>query len=225
MCGRYTLTKSPAAELNRVGISDPPDIPARYNVAPGQQVPAVVNEPELNGRRILRSLEWGLIPPWMKEKDQNRRLINARSETIDSKPSFRGAARHRRCLIPGDGFYEWARRGSGPKQPYYFHLKNRRPFFFAGIWEIWDGPKGEAIDSCAIVTTAPNKVTGTVHNRMPVILEDDAALKWMDGSITRVSLLKELFQPYPDSETYCFPVGTRVNSVSNDDEQCIVPLP
>ena len=225
MCGRYSLTKTPKDELGRVGITDAPEISPRYNIAPGQHITAVVNDPERNERPALRALEWGLIPPWTKDLQSAKRIINARSETMDSKPSFKAAARHRRCLIPADGFYEWKTVGREAKQPYYFHLKDRRIFFLAGLWELWDGPNGEAIDSCTIVTTSPNAAVKPIHSRMPVILEHERAVKWMDPRIQRVSLLAELLQPCPESEMLCFPVSPRVNSAVHDDPSCIDPLP
>lgn len=224
MCGRYSLTKTPKDELGRVGITDAPDVPAKYNIAPGQHIPAVLNEPEFNERRALRALEWGLLPHWTKDLKAARRSINARAETIDEKPTFRGAARHHRCLIPADGFYEWAKRGNGTKQPFYFRMKDSRIFFFAGIWESWDGPNGEAVDSCAILTTTPNEVTRAIHNRMPVILEGDDATTWLDPSIQTVAPLKTLFRPYPDGEMIAYAVSPYVNSPRNDGEQCTARL-
>ncbi len=222
MCGRYSLTKTPRDELGRVGITDAPDVPARYNISPGQQIAAVLNEPERNDRRTLRALEWGLLPPWTKDLSSARRSINARAETIDEKPTFRGAARHHRCLIPADGFYEWAKCGNGSRLPYYISMKNSRVFFLAAIWESWDGPNGEAIDSCAILTTKPNALTRKIHDRMPVILEGDDANTWLDYTIQTVAPLKRLFSPYPEDEMMAYPVSPRVNSPRNDDEGCIL---
>lgn len=221
MCGRYSLAKTAKDELGRVGITDAPDIPAKYNIAPGQHLPAVLNDPELNERRALRALEWGLLPHWTKDLSTARRSINARAETIDEKPTFRAAARHHRCLIPADGFYEWAKLGPGGKQPYYIKMKDSRVFFFAGIWESWDGPNGEAIDSCAILTTTPNALTRRIHNRMPVILEGPNAEMWLDCKIQTVAPLKKLFIPFPEGEMTAYPVSPHVNSPANDDENCI----
>ncbi len=221
MCGRYALTKQPTDELNRIGITDARDLPLSYNVAPGQHIPVVLHEPERNMRRALRGLEWGLIAPWTKEKAKAHRMINARGETLDSKPSFKGAARHRRCLIPADGFYEWARSSDGTKTPHHIRMKDSRVFFFAGIWESWDGPNEEAIDSCAIITTEPNPLMKRIHTRMPVIMEGDNALKWIDPATQSLKPLSPLLVPFDESEMVAFPVSTRVNSPRNNDPECI----
>ena len=224
MCGRYSLTKTPKDELGRVGITDTTGMHPRFNISPGQQIATVINDPELNGRRSLRALEWGLIPPWTKDRDMGRRLINARAETINEKPSFRGAARHHRCLIPADGFYEWTKGAGQSKQPWYIHLKGGRPFFFAGLWESWDGPNGEAVDSCTIITTNPNPLVKKIHHRMPVILDGDGVEAWIDASITRVKPLEQFLCPFPESEMAAYPVSPRVNSPANDDDACIAKV-
>lgn len=159
MCGRYTLRSSieKLAEALEVA-SIKTDVRARYNIAPTQDVAAVrANE---NSRELL-NLKWGLVPGWAKEPEIGSRLINARSETVTAKPSFRDAFRHRRCLIPCDGFFEWRREGTR-KQPFYFQMRDEQPFAFAGLWEHWEGD-GEVIESCTILTTNANEVLAPVH--------------------------------------------------------------
>ena len=167
MCGRYTL-KTPVEKLaEEFGFDDSSvELPPNYNVAPTQGVAAVLEE---DGRRRLEVLRWGLIPPWADDPQIGSRMINARAETAPEKPSFRRAFRERRCLIPADGFYEWKRMNGG-KQPYYIHMKEGRPFAFAGLWESWKEAGGPEIRSCTILTTKPNALAGEIHDRMPVIL-------------------------------------------------------
>src|SRR5215217_3961884 len=171
MCGRYTLTTPVEILAEEFGLSGPlPEIPPSYNVAPTEQVAAVIAG---DGGRRLEMLKWGLIPAWADDPEIGSRMINARSETAHEKPSFRRAFGERRCLIPADGFYEW-QRTNGTKQPYYIHMEDGRPFAFAGLWESWSkGGEGE-IRTCTIHTTEANALVGEVHDRMPVILAHDA---------------------------------------------------
>jgi putative SOS response-associated peptidase YedK len=219
MCGRYTL-KTPAGRLaEEFGFDGPlPDLPPNYNVAPTQQVAAVLAE---GGERRLEMLRWGLVPPWADDPQIGSRMINARSETAPEKPSFRRAFRERRCLIPADGFYEW-KRTNGGKQPYYIRMEGERPFAFAGLWESWTrGGEGE-IRSCTILTTGANSLVGDIHDRMPVIVAPDAYDLWLDPEAERVELYG-LLAPYPEDEMEAYPVSRFVNSPSNNDPRCIEP--
>lgn len=148
------------------------------------------------------------------------RLINARSETVAEKPAFREAFKRRRCLIPADGFYEWQRR-DGKKQPFYFRLRDERPFGFAGLWEKWRSPAGEVIESCAILTTEANELLRPVHHRMPVILHPEDYSLWLDEDARQRALLKELLRPYPAEEMTAYPVSAQVNSPSNQGRALI----
>ena len=166
MCGRYTLKTPVETLVEEFGVAGPlPEVPTSYNLAPTQEVAVVLVD---GGERRLEMLRRGLIPSWADDPQIGSRMINARSETVSEKPSFRGAFRKRRCLIPTDGFYEWQRTGNG-KQPYHIHAKGGSPFAFAGLWENWSGG-GEEIRSCTILTTEAKEVVGEVHHRMPVIL-------------------------------------------------------
>lgn len=216
MCGRYTL-KTPldklVQQLDLTGQS--PTLSPNYNVAPTQNVAAV-----MNGRR-LETLRWGLIPSWAKDDSIGARLINARAETVNEKPSFRSAFRRRRCLIPADGFYEW-RRVNGGKQPFYITLRGGEPFVFAGIWESWSGT-GEDVLSCAIITTTANSLVAEIHERMPVIIPAAAYDDWLDPEIDAHEALA-LLEPYPADAMDAYPVSTHVNRPANNDERCVQPL-
>jgi putative SOS response-associated peptidase YedK len=217
MCGRYTLS-TPAGRLaEEFQLDSTVEVPPSYNVAPTQQVAAVLED---EGGRRLEMLTWGLVPSWADDPDIGARMINARSETAPEKPSFRRAFRGRRCLIAADGFYEWKREDGG-KQPYYFHMQDGRPFAFAGLWESWDKGGGE-LRTCTILTTRPNSVTSGIHDRMPVILPHDAYNAWLDPDADQEEL-GELMIPYPGDDLETYPVSRFVNSPRNNDERCIEP--
>ena len=217
MCGRYTLS-TPAGRLaEEFQLDSTVEIPPSYNVAPTQQVAAVLED---EGGRRLEMLRWGLVPSWADDPDIGARMINARSETAPEKPSFRRAFRGRRCLIAADGFYEWKREDGG-KQPYYFRMQDGRPFAFAGLWESWDKGGGE-LRTCTILTTRPNPVAQEIHDRMPVILPHDAYNAWLDPDADKEEL-GELMIPYPGDDLETYPVSRFVNSPSNNDERCIEP--
>jgi putative SOS response-associated peptidase YedK len=207
MCGRYTL-RSRSGKFYGVPASDLPFLAPRYNIAPSQNVPAII---ERSASRELALFQWGLIPSWSKEP---KGFINARAETLEDKPSFSESFERRRCLIPADGFYEWKRAGRS-KQPYYFQMQDESPFAFAGIWDRWQG-NGRTVTSCAIITTTPNELLATIHDRMPVILTADDYEAWLrDDADPRE--LKALLAPYPAAAMKSFPVSPRVNSALVDE--------
>jgi putative SOS response-associated peptidase YedK len=219
MCGRFTLTLDPGDlqdELN-FDISSV-DLAPRYNIAPSQPVAAVRD----GSSRKVELFRWGLVPSWAKDPAIGFKMINARSETISEKPSFRVPFSRRRCLIPADGFYEWA-QGEGGKIPYYFYLKDHKPFTFAGLWEEWL-PKegGEALRTCTIITTAANEVLKQYHERMPVILPADVRWLWLDPS-ARVPELQSWLKPYPAGEMAWHEVSRLVNKPGVDSSELIAP--
>jgi putative SOS response-associated peptidase YedK len=217
MCGRYTLS-TPAGRLaEEFQLDSTAEISPSYNVAPTQQVAAVVED---EGGRRLEMFRWGLVPFWAEDPEIGSRMINARSETAPEKPSFRRAFRGRRCLIAADGFYEWKRENGG-KQPYYFRMQDGRPFAFAGLWESWEKGDG-TLRTCAILTTRANSVLEGIHDRMPVILPHDAYNAWLDPDADREEL-GELMIPYPNDDLETYPVSRFVNSPRNNDERCIEP--
>ena len=212
MCGRYTLRSRGNDKFYGVPASQLPFLAPRYNIAPTQVVPVIVAR---GAERELAMFQWGLIPSWSKEP---RGFINARAETLTDKPSFSESFERRRCLIPADGFYEWQRHGR-LKQPYFFQMKDEAPFAFAGIWDKWQS--GElSITSCAIITTTPNELLATIHDRMPVILDDEAQDSWLRNNVRRTAL-KEMLVPFPGSMMKSFPVSSRVNGAEADDAQLV----
>lgn len=213
MCGRFTLKTPIEKAAKHFKATPPPNVAARYNIAPSQEVLAVRDTGE---GRELSFLTWGLIPSWSKEP---KGIINARAETLLEKPSFREAFKHRRCLIPADGFYEWKKETHG-KQPYYFQLKDGELFAFAGIWETWTQGEDKAT-TCAIITTQPNELLSPVHNRMPAILHERNYDEWLHGG---ASGAQSLLVPYPVTEMQGYPVSKKVNVPAGDGAELVKPL-
>jgi putative SOS response-associated peptidase YedK len=223
MCGRYRLSrrKQIVEEYFDCG-SDEPDWSPRFNIAPTQPVPVIRQNPKEPIRK-LSLMRWGLIPSWAKDSSVAASMINARAETAATKPAFRDPLKHRRCLIPADGFYEWMRTGKA-KQPYCFEVNDGELFAFAGLWDRWKDPSGTWIKTCSILTTTPNAVTSAVHDRMPVILDPHSYDLWLDPDMTNVAAAADPLKPYDARLMRRFPVSTRVNSVVNDDEGCSRPV-
>ena len=189
MCGRYTLRAPAQVIAETFGVEGDPagvDVAPRYNIAPGQDV-WVVREGSATPRRRLDRLRWGLVPAWSEKAPAAATMINARAETAAEKPAFRLPFRRRRCIVPADGFYEWKRWPSGA-QPYLIDRKDGRPFGMAGLWDRWRGPDGTPLESCAILTTSPNELVASLHDRMPVILAPDDFDLWRDPREQDVAL-------------------------------------
>ncbi len=227
MCGRYALRSSvpEMARLLGVALEDVPDdvldFTPSYNIAPGRPLPVCRVSP--NGSRTLERLRWGLIPHWSKDGSGRLRTINARAETVATRPAYRRPVRRQRCLVPADGFYEWRQRG-GARQPFLIRMATGSPFAFAGLWDRWCDTHGEAIDSYTIVTTTANAALGRIHPRMPVIVHPDDHALWLDTRVTRPEQIERVMRPY-EAETLCaVPVSTFVNKPRNDDVRCWTPL-
>ncbi len=221
MCGRFTLTVD-TAELQDAfpAFSFPAESGPRFNVAPTQPVLVLPND----GKNAADYFVWGLIPSWAKDPTIGSRLINARAETLGEKPSFRGSYKYHRCLIFADGFYEWKLQpGTKLKVPYFIRLASGRPFAFAGLWDEWHAPDGSQIKSCTIITTTPNALMSTLHNRMPVILRPIDYAKWIDAAAHKPDELQALLAPYPADEMTAHPVSTLVNSPANDRPELVLP--
>ena len=197
MCGRFVLIsglKNIQKNFNIQNISC--DYQPSWNIAPSQSVPVIICH---NGINQLVCYRWGLIPSWSRDPSIAGKLINARAETVDKKPSFKDAFKKRRCLIVADGFYEWKREGKS-KIPLYFYLKSARPFGFAGLYETWISPDKKEINTCVIITTAANELIAPVHDRMPVILSREQERVWLDSNMVDVSGLLSVLKPYPAGE-------------------------
>ncbi len=224
MCGRFTnkaKSKDIAKEF-KVGRKNANLFEPRYNIAPSQMID-VVFEPE--NERILSQLKWGLVPSWSKDAPTSKGLINARAETITEKPSFREAFKSRRCIIPASGFYEWQKKGTGAKQPFYFYLKEKEVFGFAGLWEEWlDKQTGELLETCTIITTGANDVLKPVHDRMPVILKPESYDEWLDAKVKDTDKLQKLLVPYSAGEMSSHAVSRSVNIPDSDSPDLITPL-
>jgi putative SOS response-associated peptidase YedK len=222
MCGRFTLFSSAEAIANGFAVDFSTNLTPSYNIAPSQTVNAIVQMPDQLGRK-LHHFRWGLIPSWAKDAAIAHKLINARSETVSEKPSFRSAFKHRRCLIPTDGFYEWqhAEDGKAKKQPYFFSLKDRNLFALAGLWESWESPEGDIIETCTILTTEANDILRPIHDRMPVILNSEYWDMWLDPSFDNKNELQATLKPYPAKEMTARSIGTKVNSPKNNSPECI----
>lgn len=220
MCGRFALS-IPISHIVKEFYIDEifSDQPVRYNIAPGQQVAAIINS---NGRRIISDYEWGLIPSWAKDRALSYRLINARAETIGQKPSFKNSFHHKRCLIPASGFFEWKKEGAN-KKPYFIRLKSQDVFLFAGLYDSWTSPENQELKTCTIITTQANKSIAPIHDRMPVILSQDKSDVWLDEK-AEVHRLHALLVPCQQEEIELYEVSSLVNSPKIDDAQCIIPV-
>lgn len=221
MCGRY-VTKA-AAELERFwnitrgGIA----FAGAFNAAPTQTLPVIRVR---NGERSLDLMRWGLILPSAKNAKGGANLINARGETVATRPAFRTAFLRRRCLVPMAGYYEWQQTPAG-KVPHYIHLLNAEQFAVAGLYEYWPGRDGaEPVESFAIITTGVNEITAKIHDRMPAILPENAHAQWLDPRNAETEALQRLPQPYPAEEMRAYPVRTLVNSAKNEGQELIEPL-
>lgn len=222
MCGRFVrkATEEEVAEEFEVDTGDFQfKLEPRYNIAPGQQAAVVLFE----GRRKVEGLQWGLIPFWAKDPKIGYKLINARVETLASKPSFRNSLKKKRCLVVADGFYEWRKDGS-KKTPMFVRLKDRKPFGFAGLYDDWRSPDGKDLRTFTIITTSPNKLLAPIHDRMPVILAREAYGDWLGTGIKDATQLLNLLKTYPESEMETWRVGPAVNSPKNDGPECIQPV-
>lgn len=209
MCARYTVNTpaSALAALFAALLPPEPDAPGpRFNVAPSQRVPVVLLD---RGQRLMVPMRWGFLPAWAREAKQA--VVNARSETAFEKPFFRSAMKARRALMPADGFYEWKTEAGG-KQPYLFERAGGGPFAFAALWERWVHPESGPVDTVALLTTSANATLSPIHDRMPVILDDQAAWSaWLDPSAPPEQL-KALLVPGPDDLLSARPVSRRLNN-------------
>jgi putative SOS response-associated peptidase YedK len=222
MCGRFTLTVSGETIADFFGLTEVPTLAPRYNVAPTQALLAV-RVPAPEAPRQAARLRWGLVPSWAKDPRIGNQLLNARAETAAEKPAFRTALRRRRCLIPADGFYEWQQRG-GAKQPYCFRLSDDRLFAFAGLWERWQDPSGQTLETCTVLTTEANELVRPIHDRMPVLLARNHFADWLDPNLQDSVRLLAMLRAYPAEEMRAYPVSAWVSNPRHEDSRCLAPL-
>jgi putative SOS response-associated peptidase YedK len=224
VCGRYTLSAPDPAQIRgRFPVGEEVEIRRRYNIAPGDGVLAVTTDREGATRGEL--LRWGLVPSWATSPETGLKMINARVETVAEKPAFRRAFERFRCLIVADGFYEWQRMVSGPKQAFHITREDRGLFAFAGLWSIWHAEDGSRLRTCTIITTVANDKLAALHDRMPVILRAEHEAAWLDAATPRGDL-DEILAGLPPSRTALRPVGPAVNDARYDGPECLEdPVP
>jgi len=216
MCGRFAqaLKLEEWIEHFQFSHEDIGELKPSYNIAPTQMVPCIIYK---NNKRIIKPMRWGLIPSWEKNIKVGAKYINARKETIKTKPVFKNAFYHRRCIIPATGFYEWMKT-KHVNQAYYFTLTNNMPMAFAGIWEEWQNKEHGVVNSFSIITTHANRIVSPIHNRMPVLINPGGYDRWLDSSRPDSNFIFQMVSE--DLMTY-YPVSSFVNNVSNDSPICI----
>lgn len=226
MCGRYAVTLPPEAVRAFFSYVEQPNFPPRYNIAPTQPIPIVCRD--RNDRdgdvRHFRLVRWGFVPGFAKNFNASRPIVNARSEGLIGRQSFRAAFRRRRCLVIADGFYEWQQRGSGPSQPFLMRRRGGAPFGMAGVFETWLGADGSEIETACIITTGANGRLAAIHPRMPVIIDDEAFETWLDPDESYAHEAVSMMRPAPDDLLEAMPIGPGINKVINDDPSVQAPL-
>ena len=227
MCGRYTLSNPQGS------FSETPDIDVRFlaefvetgwlkprfNIAPTMDVPVITNE----GARRIEKMRWGLVPFWAKDVKIGNRMINARGETVAEKSAFRASFKTKRCLVPATGFFEWRREGKS-KIPMLIRLKGGGYFSMAGLYDRWKDPDGNTVSTCTIITTGPNNLMAPIHDRMPVILPEEAESAWINLEIDQADELKPFIRPFPAGSMEAFEVSSAVNSAKNQGPELIEPV-
>lgn len=221
LCGRFSLAISPEKLAELFKTINFLDFPQRFNIAPTQ--PVVGIRAAENHDRFGEMFRWGLVPFWAKDLKIGQRLTNARAETLKEKPSFRGAYKYRRCLIPSSGFYEW-KTIDRQKQPFYIRLRDRSPMAMAGLYEIWTHPEGSEIRTATIITTRANDMMAPLHHRMPVLLDSGDYDRWLDPSNQTSKGLDPLLKPYPSEKMEAYRVSAYVSRTGQEGPRCIAPV-
>jgi putative SOS response-associated peptidase YedK len=220
MCGRFTLSTSPEDIARTFDLYQTPDLAPRFNIAPSQLVAVIGLKPDGKTRGLAR-LRWGFVPYWAQDPNSGPRPINARAETVAVKPPFDHAFREKRCLIPADGFFEWAKEGTR-KVAHHFRLKGGGPMAFAGVWDVWKADGQPPLPTCAIITVAANELVRPFHDRMPAVIPPEQFDRWM-GFDTPQNDLLALLKPLPAEQLEVVRVGPAVNKVQNDSPACVAP--
>ena len=218
MCGRYNLITSSDALVEHFKLLQPVRFQPSYNITPAQKILTIVELDDQSRKSV--NLLWGLVPSWAKDSKNSSHLINARSETLREKPSFRSAFNHRRCLIPATGFYEWSKIGES-KQAFHIHRTDQQLFAFAGLWEQWQH-ETKTLYSCTIITTAATELMKPIHDRMPVIIPVDQYHHWLDKTCDADQAFT-LLNNQAYAEMTATPVSDWVNNPRHDDNRCIHP--
>lgn len=218
MCGRFELTIQPQILQEYFDLLRLPDFPLRYNIPPTTHIVTIRVE---DGQRIGTECKWGLVPAWSQDSKRSASMINARSETVVEKPSFRTAIKKRRCLIPMTGFYEWFRIDEKPKQAWHISMANGNPLAVAGLWEVWHDGQADRIESCCVITTDANASMAPIHDRMPCLLARDEWDAWLDPDIQDPAAMAALLRPCPDDWLKTKQVSNYVNSVKNQGPECV----
>lgn len=217
VCARYTLSRGDQSLAEVFDLADVPHLPPRFNVAPTQTAPVVVEGPP--GVRRIEPMRWGLVPSWADDPSIGNRMINARAETAATKPAFRDALRCRRCLVPADGFFEWVDAG-GARQPIHLRRRDRGVFALAGLWDVWR--KGaQPLETFTLLTTSPNDLLRPIHDRMPVVVRPEHFALWLDPGCRDAARLTPLVQPWTAEEWEAVPVSRRVNDPRHDAPDCL----
>lgn len=211
MCCRYCVV---ASDFKTWGVQENiPGFSDNFNAAPGARLPVLVKESPLH----VELMKWGLIPHWSKTSMVKFSTMNARAETITTSPTYKDAFLHHRCLVPCNGFYEWRKNDDGTKTPFFIHLINQTSFAMAGIWDTWKDAEGKEMKTYSVVTTTPNELMSSIHNRMPVILSKDDEDNWLDTTIPHTEALS-LLKPFNSSYMEAYKISDRVNSVKNNNQ-------
>lgn len=221
MCGRFTLLADFSTIMDRfkIEVATEEDLyNPSFNIAPSHSVLSVIND---GSRNRLGYLRWGLIPPWAKDEKIGYKMINARCETLEHKPSFRDAFKKRRCIVIADSFYEWKRHKNNTKTPMRIRLKSGELFAMAGLWERWKSPAGNTIFTCTVITTTPNELMENIHDRMPVILQQKDEQKWLNPANQDTGTLNQLLKPFPNELMEAYEVSSLVNSPKNNSSDLI----
>lgn len=216
MCGRYALSADAQSVQEEFRLDELPELAPRYNIAPSQPVPIITAE----SPHELMQVKWGLVPSWAKDEKIGYKMINARAETADTKPSFRAAFKRRRCIIPTSGFYEWVKTDDG-KQPYFIYVPGKSVVGFAGLYEIWNSPEGSELWTCTILTGEPNETVRPLHHRMAVLLDEDQYEPWLHHETDAETLKQMLATPFPSERMDAYPVSKAVNSPKTDHPRLI----
>ena len=218
MCGRFVQYSAPEVYASQFELDSICEASPRYNVAPTQAILTIRQSRE--GKRELVPLRWGLVPSWSKGPDSGFRMINARAETVSTKPAYRNAFKYRRCLIPAEGFYEW-KAGKEGKTPFLVRRKDKEPFAMAGLWERWKREEGAELESCSIIVTDANDLVRAIHDRMPVILGPEDYEGWLDPGNKDFGGLRVILKPADPERWTMHPVSRQINSPRNDGPQLL----